>query len=73
MQLWFGSSGGGLPRRPELKSSGRFFIGRGQWLLGQLENLQFALRAGTSPSEALATSHCLRPLKLSRIQYKVLR
>src|SRR5580704_491820 len=24
---WFGSSGGGLPRRPELKSSGRFFYG----------------------------------------------
>ncbi len=23
---WFGSSGGGLPRRPELKSSGRFLL-----------------------------------------------
>jgi hypothetical protein len=26
MQSWFGSSGGGLPGRPELKSSGRFLI-----------------------------------------------
>ena len=26
MQLWFGSSGGGLPGRPELKSLGRFLI-----------------------------------------------
>src|SRR5258708_8717209 len=25
---WFGSSGGGLPRRPELKSLGRFFCDR---------------------------------------------
>ena len=29
IQLWFGSSGGGLPRRPELKSSGRFYFGAG--------------------------------------------
>jgi hypothetical protein len=28
MQSWFGSSGGGLPRRPELKSLGRFFLAR---------------------------------------------
>jgi len=26
MQSWFGSSGGGLPRRPELKSLGRFLF-----------------------------------------------
>jgi len=25
---WFGSSGGGLPRRPELKGSGRFLFAR---------------------------------------------
>ena len=26
IQLWFGSSGGGLPRRPKLKCLGRFLI-----------------------------------------------
>src|SRR5580700_9953863 len=26
MATWFGSSGGGLPRRPELNCSGRFFV-----------------------------------------------
>jgi hypothetical protein len=26
IQSWFGSSGGGLPRRPELKSLGRFLF-----------------------------------------------
>jgi hypothetical protein len=30
IQSWFGSSGGGLPGRPELKSSGRFFISSDQ-------------------------------------------
>jgi hypothetical protein len=28
IQSWFGSSGGGLPRRPELKSLGRFLFPR---------------------------------------------
>ncbi len=26
IQLWFGSSGGGLPRRPKLKCLGRFLL-----------------------------------------------
>jgi hypothetical protein len=26
LPAWFGSSGGGLPRRPDLKSSGRFLF-----------------------------------------------
>src|SRR5439155_13087611 len=44
-QLGFGSSGGGLPRRPKLKSLGRFFIDSSQFsvLSSQFLGPQFSL------------------------------
>jgi hypothetical protein len=46
IRLWFGSSGGGLPRRPELKSLGRFFMPavRQDRLAGKLRSQPQAMR-----------------------------
>src|SRR6185437_4081109 len=59
IQFVRGSSGGGLPRRPE-RCSGRFFI----WS----KTPSFCPRKQCSPAPSL-----LRPNRLNRIQYVVLR